>query len=81
MPQAFADEAGLRETYAPVLLKRKAARLRRETGDFQYQSKISTGDTPRTTITKALVRPTKMFFRTPTVFFFVVYTAMVYDYL
>ena len=36
----------LRETYAPILLERKAARLRKETGNNKYQSKMSKAGTP-----------------------------------
>ncbi|KAH0848190.1 hypothetical protein AYO21_05322 [Fonsecaea monophora] len=71
----------MRETYAPVLLERKAAKLRKSTGNEQYVSKMSTNDTPRAALIKALIRPTKMFFRSPIVFIFVVYISIVYGYL
>ncbi|KAK5464808.1 hypothetical protein LTS15_001371 [Exophiala xenobiotica] len=42
---------------------------------------MSTGDSPRTAIAKAFVRPTKMFFMSPVVFVFVVYISIIYGYL
>ena len=62
----------LRETYAPVLLERKAAKLRKETGNNAYRVKLSNGDSPRTIIFKAFSRPAKMFTRSPLVFMFTV---------
>jgi hypothetical protein len=71
----------MKESYAPVLLERKAARLRKETDNPQYRSKYATHDTPRTAILKALVRPTRMFFLSPIVMIFVLYIGIIYGYL
>jgi multidrug resistance protein len=71
----------MRETYHPVLLERKAARLRASTSNPAYRSKLATDDTPRTALLKALIRPTKMFFMSPIVFIFVIYTGIIYGYL
>ncbi|KIX02972.1 uncharacterized protein Z518_06522 [Rhinocladiella mackenziei CBS 650.93] len=71
----------MKETYSPVLLERKAARLRKSRGNTQYQSKLSTGDSPGTAFAKALIRPTKMFFRSSIVFLFVIYVSIIYGYL
>ena len=68
----------MRESYAPVMLERKAARLRKSTGNSEYKSKMSTGDSPRAALAKALIRPTKMFLRSPIVFIFVVSLARSY---
>lgn len=61
----------MKETRATVLLSRKAARLRRETGDARYQThhdhaRTSFGDTMRT----ALVRPLKILATEPVVIAF-----------
>lgn len=71
----------MRETYPPVLLERKAARLRKETGNSAYRSKMAIDDTLQQALVKAFVRPLKMFFRSPTVFCFVMYVSVVYGYL
>ncbi|KIW23325.1 uncharacterized protein PV07_11533 [Cladophialophora immunda] len=71
----------MKESYAPVLLERKAAQLRKSTGNTQYRSKMSTEDSPRAALAKALIRPTKMFFMSPIVFIFVVYVSIIYGYL
>ncbi|KAJ9619098.1 hypothetical protein H2204_012809 [Knufia peltigerae] len=71
----------MRETYAPVLLERKAAHLRKSTGNQDLRSKLSTDDSPRNAIAKAFIRPTKMFFMSPVVFVFVVYIGVIYGYL
>ncbi|ETI26009.1 hypothetical protein G647_02786 [Cladophialophora carrionii CBS 160.54] len=71
----------MKESYAPVLLERKAAKLRKSTGNLQYRSKMSSGDDPRTALVKALIRPTKMFLLSPIVFIFVIYVSIIYGYL
>ncbi|KAJ9610534.1 hypothetical protein H2200_005311 [Cladophialophora chaetospira] len=71
----------MKETYAPVLLERKAAKLRKSTGNSNYRSKLSTSDSPRAALVKALIRPTRMFIMSPIVFIFVVYISIVYGYL
>ncbi|KAF2398111.1 multidrug resistance protein [Trichodelitschia bisporula] len=70
-----------RETYAPVILERKAARLRKETGNMALRSKLATTESPRTYMWKAIIRPTKMLFLSPMVFFLSLYMAVVYGYL
>ncbi|KAF2157531.1 MFS general substrate transporter [Myriangium duriaei CBS 260.36] len=73
--------AFLRETYAPVLLERNAAKLRKETGNNAYRPKLSTGDSPKTVLIKAFSRPAKMFTRSPLVFMFTMYISVVYGFL
>jgi hypothetical protein len=70
----------LKETYAPVLLERKAAGLRRSTGDTRYRAKMATEESPTAAVLRALIRPTKLFF-TPIVCVFVVYLGITYGYL
>jgi hypothetical protein len=66
----------MKESYAPILLERKAAKLRKSTGNQQYRSKLSSEDDPRTALVKALIRPTKMFLMSPIVSIFVVRTPL-----
>jgi hypothetical protein len=72
----------LPETYAPVLLKRKAQRLRKETGDerfFHPQEKIKLS--PKTIITKHLSRPILMLTTEPMVTCIALYASFVYALL
>lgn len=57
----------MRETYAPVLLERKAARLRKETGNPNYRSKFDTGRSRRDLVGRTFLRPAKMLFGSPVV--------------
>lgn len=68
----------LKETYPPVLLERKAARLRKETGDPKYESKLKRHGTPRQIFIAAIVRPSRMFIFSPTVMAACVYVATIY---
>ncbi|KAF1980869.1 MFS general substrate transporter [Aulographum hederae CBS 113979] len=71
----------LRETYAPVLLERKAARLRKETGNSALRSKLQP-DMPRKAFMKrSIVRPLHMLFFSPIVTVMSVYVAMLYGFL
>jgi MFS family permease len=66
---AVAMIASLKETYAPTILKRKAARLRKETGDprwwCQYDQKVST----LRLLKVNLSRPFILFFTEPILWF------------
>ncbi|KAL2164452.1 hypothetical protein VTH06DRAFT_3668 [Thermothelomyces fergusii] len=70
------------ETYAPVLLRRRAARLSRMTGKV-YRSKMDLHVTaPRAQqVRTTLVRPWVLLFREPIVFLTAVYMAIVYGTL
>ncbi|KAK8217587.1 hypothetical protein M8818_001345 [Zalaria obscura] len=70
------------EVYAPYLLKRKAARLRKETGDDRYyhpheQVKLD----PKTMVTKHFARPVKMLITEPMVTCIALYASFVYALL
>jgi multidrug resistance protein len=67
-----------RETYGPELLERKAARLRKETGDSNYQSKLKKEGTPRQVFLVAIVRPARMFAFAPLVTVMCIYVATLY---
>lgn len=73
----------LPETYAPVLLRRRAARLSELTGDV-YRSKldIERGPVPLgRTLKTALSRPWVLLFREPIVFLLSVYMSIIYGTL
>ncbi|GME24691.1 putative mfs multidrug protein [Neofusicoccum parvum] len=71
----------LRETYAPVLLSRKAARLRKETSNPALRSKLDTGVPHKELLLRSVVRPTKMLFLSPLVGLMSLYVAVVYGIL
>ena len=64
----------LRESYAYVLLDRKAKRLRKETGNLNLRSVLDTGRSPKELFLFSIVRPTKMLFLSPIVFLLSLYT-------
>ena len=70
------------ETYAPVILKRRAARLRKETGNAniiteQEQKKPSLHDIART----SLIRPITMIFTEPVLDLMCMYIVLIYSML
>ncbi|KAG6873057.1 hypothetical protein C0995_003537 [Termitomyces sp. Mi166 len=70
------------ETYGPVLLKKKAARLRKETGDDSYSTRVEMDRRPfLTTLKIALTRPFVMMVMEPIVLFFSFYLSFVYSLL
>ncbi|PLN84872.1 MFS general substrate transporter [Aspergillus taichungensis] len=72
----------VRETYAPVLLTRKAAALRKQTNNPALRSRFdSSQSSPRDTFLRAIVRPTKMLLCAPIVTLLALYTAMNYAYM
>lgn len=71
----------LSETYAPTILEHKAKLLRIKTGNPNFRSKYDNGQTPKQLFTTAIVRPTKMLFRSPIVLLLAIYMSMVYSYL
>ncbi|EAW14021.1 MFS transporter [Aspergillus clavatus NRRL 1] len=73
----------LPETYAPVLLRRRAEKLSKLTGQV-YRSKLDIDRgklSMRQTLTTALSRPWRLLFREPIVFLFCVYMAIIYGIL
>lgn len=71
----------MRESYAYVILDRKAKRLRKETGNPNLRSVLDTGRSPRDLFVFSIVRPTKMLFLSPIVFLLSLYVAVIYGYL
>ncbi|KAL8795201.1 MAG: hypothetical protein Q9182_007555 [Xanthomendoza sp. 2 TL-2023] len=72
-----------RETYAPILLARKATRARVSTSNPLLKSKYElASNVPRSTVlTRAIVRPIKMLLLSPIVLALSAYMALVYGYL
>ncbi|KAJ9603306.1 hypothetical protein H2200_012084 [Cladophialophora chaetospira] len=70
-----------RETYPPVILERKAKRLRKETGNPKLRSALKSTKTPKQLFLLSVVRPTKMLVLSPIVFGLSLYIAVVYGYL
>jgi len=71
----------LKETFGPILLEKRAARLRKETGDPAYRSRLQQPGTPRDLFLRAIVRPFKLLFLSPICSIFSVYLAVIYGYL
>ncbi|GFF62610.1 uncharacterized transporter C1529.01 [Aspergillus udagawae] len=69
------------ETYAPVLLIRKAARLRKETGNPKLHSVFDNPKSPLCTFATAIFRPTKMLLFAPIATIMALYIALIYGYM
>lgn len=68
----------MEETYPVILLERKAAKLRKDTGNPAYQSRLASKLPRNQFIIQSLVRPGKMFLFSPIVFAMCVYVAVMY---
>ena len=71
----------MRETYAPTILARKTARLRKETGNLELRSKLDIGLSPRDFFIRSIIRPAKMLTKSPIVLSTSLYVGVVYGYL
>ncbi|KAI1419092.1 cycloheximide resistance protein [Xylaria sp. FL1777] len=71
----------MRESYAPVILKRKADKLRKETGNPLLRSKLDVGLSPGDFFKRSAVRPIKMFLFSPVISIMALYTLLTYGYL
>jgi multidrug resistance protein len=71
----------LRETYHPVLLARKVAKLREVTGNKHLRSELDTGLSPRAYFMRNLVRPLKMLTFSPLVIIVSLFIAITYGYM
>lgn len=71
----------MRETYAPLLLERKAAAQRKETGNDNLRSKLDSGLTSTELFKRAITRPMKLLVFSPISFVCALYMAIVYGYL
>ncbi len=69
----------MNETYAPIVLDRKVARLRKETGNQELRSKLDVGRASSVDKFKlAIVRPLKLLTLTPLVTLMALYVAVTY---
>ncbi|KAH9892193.1 bicyclomycin resistance protein [Xylariomycetidae sp. FL2044] len=71
----------LRESYAPVILARKAAKLRKETGNDLLRSRLDVGLSPRDYFKRGIIRPMKMFIYSPIIMITSFYMAVCYGYM
>ncbi|RFU77011.1 multidrug resistant [Trichoderma arundinaceum] len=70
-----------RETYASVLLRRKASRLRKETGNPLLRSKLDPGLSNVAYIKRSILRPFKMLIFSPISIICGIYVGVAYAYL
>jgi MFS family permease len=68
----------LSESYAPILLERKAKRLRRENGNELLRSKLDKGLGPKELFSRAIVRPSKLLAMSPICQLLSLYIAILY---
>ncbi|KAI0102475.1 putative MFS transporter [Nemania sp. FL0031] len=69
----------MRETFEPVLLERKTAKLRKSTGNDQLQPRTYNKDlTPGQRLRRAIVRPMKMLILSPIVLLLSIYGAFMF---
>lgn len=69
----------MRETFEPVLLERKAVKLRKTTGNDQLQARTYNKDvTPGQLLRRAIMRPTKMLLFSPIVLLLSLYCALMF---
>jgi MFS family permease len=71
----------MKETYTPVLLRRKAQKLRKELGRDDLRPLLSKDITRKQLLLQSIVRPTKLLTRSPIVFLICLYVAIVYGCL
>ncbi|EFQ31211.1 major facilitator superfamily transporter [Colletotrichum graminicola] len=71
----------LRETYPPVLLERKAARIRKETGNPNYRSSLTPDYTPGELFRRSIARPMRLLLCCPFVTVLCAYVAVLYGTL
>lgn len=73
----------LKETYAPVLLERKAAKIRNQSGVSrnEIRSKYDSGRSPHQLFMTAIISPSKMLALSPVVSVLAVYLGLVYSYM
>jgi MFS family permease len=71
----------LRETNPVVLLEKKASKLRRQTGDARYRSKLAPDIKPSQLFRQSILRPTKMLLCCPVVTIMCTYGAILYGTL
>jgi hypothetical protein len=68
----------MRETYGTVILKHKAAQLRKETGNLHLISKADLGLSPRALFLRSIVRLLKLLLFSPIVLLLSLFSALVF---
>ncbi|RDH32455.1 MFS general substrate transporter [Aspergillus welwitschiae] len=68
----------MRETHPKIILERKAARLRKATGNPHLRSKLSNPKPVHQLLLQALTRPTKLLFRSPILLIISIYMALIF---
>ncbi|KAF2095729.1 cycloheximide resistance protein [Rhizodiscina lignyota] len=71
----------LRETFAPVVLEKKADQLRKSTGNPLYHSILASNIPPKDLFLRSIVRPSKMLIMAPIVSLMSIYVAVLYGLL
>ena len=71
----------LRETSSVIIMRRKVAKLRKETNNPELRSKLDSNQSPRIAFQRAIVRPMKLLFLSPIVASLATLAAVVYGYL
>lgn len=71
----------LHESYATIILNRKAKKLRKETGNPNLRSILDKGRTPAAEFSHAIIRPLKMLILSPIVLLLTLYNSVIYGYL
>lgn len=71
----------LKETYPPVILERKAAQLRKATGDSSYQPCLHSDIPKKQLLKQSIIRPMKMLFCSPIIFIMCSYVVVMYGLL
>ncbi|PBP26621.1 hypothetical protein BUE80_DR002411, partial [Diplocarpon rosae] len=71
----------LQETYPPVLLDRKASRLRKESGNPRYRSKLASPLSTKQHFRNSIIRPLKLLICYPIVTVMCAYVAVLYGTL
>ncbi|TGJ84694.1 hypothetical protein E0Z10_g4071 [Xylaria hypoxylon] len=72
---------GTKETYGPVILKAKAARIRKETNDDRWWTRYDLNLSPVDIVKLNLTRPFVLFFTEPILWFFNLWISIVYGIL
>lgn len=71
----------MRESYAYVILKRKTARLQKATQDYELRSKLDSGLSWSDHFKRGIIRPVRMFIKSPIIAITSIYMAISYGYL
>ncbi|KAF2969996.1 hypothetical protein GQX73_g3493 [Xylaria multiplex] len=79
--QGIATLIFTRETHATVLLRRKTARLTKETGNKNLRPRATTNETPKQVLLRAIVRPAKMIVFSPIVLLISLYAGLLFGIL